>query len=174
MEIEGVGLALLGEKGSGKSTLSLLTALSGHRFCGDELLPIDPETKCAVSFPKAATLKRGAFRIFAKRPEHEDPVRGPVRYHLPPVHARPEATMPLRALVFPSFSSEAEPAALSELNAEEVALPLVQQVFGGLERHEASLGCITRLASLPCRRLLFSDGRAAVEQLEALARELNS
>jgi energy-coupling factor transporter ATP-binding protein EcfA2 len=174
LEIGGVGLALLGEKGSGKSTLALLGAKAGHRFFGDEILPLEPKSLAAFAFPKAVTLKQGAFHLFEEEAEHRDPVRGTVRYHLPEHHARPDDRIPISGLVFPTFASDAESARLVPLRAEEVTLPLVQQVFGGLERNRSSLRCIARLAEMPRFHLSFSDGAAALGRLEALSTELKA
>ncbi len=174
LEIAGVGIALIGEKGSGKSTLALLAAVAGHRFFGDELLPIAASGDRAFAFPKSATIKEGVFHLFADKAEHQDPLRGAVRYVLPPSHAAPDTPLPLRALVFPRFMREAEEAELMPLVAEEVALPLVQQTFGGLERVEGSVECIARLCRLPRYFLPYADAMSAVAALEALAAELQA
>lgn len=172
LEIEGRGLALVGEKGSGKSTLALRAAELGHRFLGDELLPIAIDGALAYAFPKSVTLKRGSFSLFREQAEHADPLRGPVRYLLPRSHAAPGSPAGLHALVFPSFSPEAGPPAPTRLQPEEVALALVQQTFGGLERVAGSLGCIAALCQRPCYFLPFADPDAAVRALEAIAAEL--
>lgn len=174
LEVGGVGLALVGEKGSGKSTLALQSAEVGHRFFGDELLPISIDGAQAFAFPKAVTVKAGAFSLSPAGPEHVDPLRGPVRYVLPAEHAAPGSPLPLRALVFPSFASDATPATPVKLVPEEVALSLVQQTFGGLDRVPSSVECIAALSRLPCYFLPFAEGRVAVGALESIAAELRS
>lgn len=149
---------LVGDKGSGKSTLSALLGVT-HDYLGDEAALIDHDTLALVPLPKAATIKRGAFGVIAAARTWLDPIRGPVRYHLPP---RPShAARPVAALVWTSYAADADGAVIDPITPREAALALVQASFGGLAREPRTLATVARLAALPAFAMTFADASAA-------------
>lgn len=57
--IRGRGVLLCGDKGAGKSTLSLTLAGRGHGFLGDEVAVIDPVARACVPFQRAVSVRPG-------------------------------------------------------------------------------------------------------------------
>jgi hypothetical protein len=165
---------LLGEKGSGKSTLSVSLSLSGARFLGDEVAFIDFDDEALAPLPKAATIKAGAFSILReyceRLPIHADPVRGPLRYLTPPGALRGAARFEVAALVLPRWNADAERPVVTTVRAESIALELVRQSFGGLERDARTLALVASLASRPAFAVEFADApgaaRVLLERLE--------
>lgn len=162
-------ILLAGAKGSGKSTLALALARLGAGYLGDELTFVRYEDLGVEPFPKAATLKAGAFDLFSEVETHLDPIRGPVRYHLP-VAAAPAATElgPPAAIVLPRFDPGADRPELSVLDPGALALELVQQLFGGLARDPRALGLVARLARTVAYSLTFPDLDGAIDVMRDL------
>lgn len=158
---DGRAVLLPGERGSGKSTLTLWLSRNGARYFGDDLLLVDFHNDEILAFPKAVTLKQGSFGCFEEVPTHQDPMRGPVRYFLPDsagLHRLPLSS--LKWIVFPQYvSAGAGPP--RELNQGWTALALVQQLFGGFEWDDAALPLIARLANVPATVLPYTDLDAA-------------
>lgn len=163
----GRGLLIPGDRGSGKSTLTLALARAGAQYFGDDLITFDPAREIFRAFPKAVTLKHGSFACFEEVATHEDPIRGPIRYFLPEsagLHELPISG--LRAIVFPEYSrAGGEPRPLS---AGWTALALVQQLLGGLEWNDQALALVARLGNVPGHALPYRDLGAAVEFIRGL------
>jgi hypothetical protein len=146
VEISGRGVLILGQKSSGKSTLSLSLAHRGARYLGDEVVFVGLDDKCIRAFPKAATLKEGSFPLFAEGPTWYSPLRGALRYYqapdpAPAFHSLPKADL----IVLPSYQPSAE-LSITELARHETALILLQQCFGGVGRYEKSLGIVADIS----------------------------
>ncbi len=172
VEWNGHGILIPGERGSGKSTLTLWLARNGARYFGDDLILFDFQAERVIAFPKAATLKQGSFPCYEEAPTYEDPVRGPVRYFLPEsagLHDMPLAN--LKLIVFPQYIAVgAKPS--HELSEGWSALALVQQLFGGFDWDDRGLSLIARLSKIPARVLPYSDLHQAQRQItEALETE---
>ncbi len=155
-------LLLIGDKGSGKSTLAAqLGAVTD--YLGDEIafvghdLVVDP-------FPKAATIKEGAFGVLPPARIWRDPVRGAVAYHTPRCVSR--VARPIGPLVWPSFSPGLGKASLEVIAPAEAALRLVRGAFGGLGRTPRTIEVVARLAVLPAFTLEFPGVDAARTALE--------
>jgi hypothetical protein len=149
VEWRGVGIIIPGERGSGKSTLALKLAELGAKYYGDDLVLVDPKGRTVRAFPKAATLKAGAFHLFGETETYHDPLRGPVRYVLPRTAGLFELPLEkVKLLVFPDCQRPAAPM-LAPLEAGWVALALVQQLFGGVDGRPAALELVAELAKLP-------------------------
>lgn len=164
----------LGDKGSGKSTLAAQLGAT-LPYLGDEIAFVRIPDDVAHGrgslrlepFPKAATIKAGAFAVMPPARDWHDPVRGAVRYHAPARVSRAE--LPVGALVWPQWS-EAPPAPeLVPLSPAEMAVRLVRQAFGGLERDPRTLDTIVALAELPGFELPYAsidEARAALAALD--------
>jgi hypothetical protein len=83
--LHGRGILLCGEKGAGKSTLSLALAARGHEFLGDEVGVVDPLRRELLPFRRRASLRQGpqgaaVLQYLARHPaERETLADGSVR-----------------------------------------------------------------------------------------------
>jgi hypothetical protein len=57
--IDGAGVLMAGDKGGGKTTLSMALAASGHAFLGDEIAAVRPRTQELASFRRAVSIRPG-------------------------------------------------------------------------------------------------------------------
>jgi hypothetical protein len=57
--IDGAGVLITGDKGAGKSTLSMALAASGHSFFGDEIAAVRSRTMALESFRRAVSVRPG-------------------------------------------------------------------------------------------------------------------
>ncbi len=167
--LRGQGVLLLGPKGRGKSTLALSLAEEGAMFLGDEVAFVHHNTLALHAFPKAGTLKRGSFALFPKSRTFLDPIRGPVRYHLPRHVANlVDPAFPIRLIVAPEYRGSEKEGKLEPLPPEKLALLLVEQCFGGLERSVEALNVVARLSTCAAYRAVFPNshrGKAMVKGL---------
>ncbi len=163
-------IALPGERGAGKSTTTLWLARRGGIYLGDDLCFVDPATLTLRGLAKAATLKQGSFSLYPESETFTDPLRGPVRYFLPPqVRAPHEPGLPLARLVFPRYTPDA-PTRTEPLPAPLAALALVQQTYGGGEWGERALRAAAQLAQRPAHVIHYralNEFEAALEALPA-------
>jgi hypothetical protein len=152
----------LGDKGSGKSTLAAQLGVT-LPYLGDEVALVRIDDLVLVPFPKAATIKAGAFGVMPAARDWRDPLRGPVRYHAPAATSRAEARV--GALVWPRWSATAA-RELTPLEPAETAVRLIHQSFGGLERDPRTLDTVVALAALPAYDLAYSSVTTARTMLE--------
>jgi hypothetical protein len=168
VELGGSGVLLAGEKGSGKSTLSLVLAAEGARYLGDEVAFVDYDNATLEAFPKAVTLKQGSFDSFQEVTTYNDPVRGRVRYYRPPTAVDAGYRSAVDLIVFPTWSLDQAETTIHEVSAAEVALELIRASFGGLERDRRMLSLVRRLAQVPAYRIVYRDARTASEAIKKL------
>lgn len=162
----GRAVLFLGDKGSGKSTLAAQLGAE-LPYLGDEISFVRIPDLVLAPFPKAATIKHGAFAVLPASPGSRtwrDPLRGPVRYHAPAVTSRAE--LPPGALVWPQWGGDVKTATMAPLAREEVAVRLIHQSFGGLERDPRTLDVIVELSTRPAFELSYSTAGAARAVLE--------
>ena len=138
-----------GERGSGKSTLTLWLARHGARYFGDDLILVDKDQRRVSAFPKAVTLKQGSFALFEETETFADPIRGPVRYYLPDTGGLYQKSLEqIRLIVFLQYETHVE-CSVGRLGVEWTALALVQQLFGGLKWSDTAMNLAARLAQVP-------------------------
>lgn len=137
---DGGAIVLLGEKGGGKSTLTRWLGEHGARHVAEEVTFVRYEDETVAPFPRAIAVK-GA-------PSWRDPMRGLLGYRAPREVVPPGARLPVRALCFVAHRAGATPMR-APLAPPEVALRLVHQSFGGLDRDPRALALIAHLAERP-------------------------
>ena len=161
-------ILLPGERGAGKSTTTLWLSRRGGTYFADDLCFIDEPTLAARGLAKAATLKAGSFPLYPESPTFADPLRGPVRYFLPPDIRAPDAPAArIDRLVFPRYDP-AQPTRAEPLARALVALALLQQLYGGGEWGDRALALTARLSALPAHLVRYrtlEEFEAAVEGL---------
>lgn len=153
---------LPGDRGSGKSTLSLWLAQQGATYYGDDLIGYDPQEDAFWGLPKAVTLKKGSFDLFPGVTTYQDPLRGPVRYVLPQnCELGPAKLDTIVGIVFPEYKPY--PGMPQKLQSGWTALALVQQLLGGVEWNDEALHLVARLTTLPAYSLPFNSLETATE-----------
>ena len=161
-------IMLPGERGSGKSTTSLWLSRRGGEYLGDDLCFVEPETLTVRGLAKAATLKRGSFALYPESTTFTDPLRGPVRYFLPP-RIRPLDAAPVHIdrIVFPRYEPDA-PTRAEPVSRPLAALALIQQSYGGGEWGERALRMAGRIAERPAHLIRYRNLDEFESALEAL------
>ena len=167
---DGRPLFIAGDRGAGKSSLAWLIANEPAEYGGDDLCFIRFEDAMIEAFPKAVTLKAGAFDLAPAATTYPDPIRGPVRFPMPLETLKaPVALDDLAALFFPEFEEGAEPER-KPVAPEVAALGLVQQTCGGLGRDARTLSLIGSLVKRPAWYIRYGSADDAVALVrEALA-----
>jgi hypothetical protein len=103
------GVLLCGDKGAGKSTLSLTLAGRGHGFLGDEVAVVDPAARVCLPFQRSVSVRPGplglaaADRLQAQGAEAEQMQDGTLRRRAPVSSLFPAALsgeVPLGAAFF--------------------------------------------------------------------------
>ena len=113
---DGQGIMLVGQSGCGKSTLTAILAAQGWQYLSDEFALLDPITLELHPFPKALCVKSGSFHVirelglplWSRRP-YVKAFKGRVAFVTPSSLPAASVPVPLRAVVFPRFSTDAEP-----------------------------------------------------------------
>ena len=158
--VAGQGILLCGEKGAGKSTLSVALAARGHAFLGDEVGAIDPVALRLLPFRRRASLRLGpqgqAVREWLERHpvERETLADGSVRSRVqvstlfPAAAAQP---VPLCAAFFLG-PRQARPA-LARIDFERRDLPAVSPLaatLAGMPARVRALQFLKLFGAIPC------------------------
>lgn len=172
VQCDGRGLLMPGGKGSGKSTLALCLAESGCTYLSDEVAFVRFDDAGLEAFPKAVTLKEGSFGLFPDCRTCSDPVRGPVRYHVPRHRAdAANGACAVDSIIFPLYDAGASRISVSTLQPEQLAALLVRQCFDGLERSPRTLDLLGRLSARPGYCIEYPHARAAARVVRELTAE---
>ena len=165
---------LAGVSGAGKSTLTAALVQSGLSYLGDDLIPFNQRTGCALPFPTAFSLKEGSWETvsrfcpeLASQPafQHEGQQ---VRY-LPLASTVPASGLPVCGMIFPRYL----PGAATQLRPIGAATAF-QRLLSSCSwlRPPVSLddfeGFLGRLEQLPCCELEYS----ALDEAVSLIREV--
>ena len=168
---DGRALLLPAVSGSGKSTLAAALAASGWVYLSDELAVVDPQTLSVEPFTLPIGLKDKSMAVLkAYMPEVEDLPRHirndgiGLRYFTPP-GAAAKGSLPIQALIFPRHSS-ADATKMTVLRPLESLAQLALTGSSARPLVSKDVAAILQLASLPGYRLVFSDLKAALEQLD--------
>jgi hypothetical protein len=152
-------LLMPGEKGSGKSTMSLWLTRCGYTFLGDDVIWIDPTTSTVEAHPKAAAIKAGAFPLFDEVETYESHTRGPLRYFAPDRRAIDlNAQHEVARIWFPRYAPDAE-CGNYPLHPEETLIYLVMMLCGDLKLYPERFAAVARLAQKPAALIVYRDVR---------------
>lgn len=160
--IGGRAVLLCGDKGAGKSTLSLTLAGRGHGFLGDEVAVVDPIARTCMPFQRAVSVRPGplgvaaAERLLAQGAESERMPDGTVRRRAPVSSLFPSALCgeaPLGAAFFLHGFGTTPQVRAFDFGVEDIAFlqPLNASLAGAAGRR--ALRLMALFASLPCHWL---------------------
>lgn len=175
VERGGRALLMTGESGAGKSTLSVLLAVAGWRFMGDEFALLDLDTGDALAFPRPVSLKNegvaaaeAAWPNGAFGPWLRATPKGDVRHMVPPADALRRMDEPATPalLVFPRYGHAPDIRSVGSSEAF-VRLTAASTNYTGLgERGFRALTGLVR--SVPAVAVDYPDGAAGVAAVERL------
>jgi hypothetical protein len=163
VSIGGRGVLLCGEKGAGKSTLSLALAARGHGFLGDEVAVLDPVQRLLLPFRRRASLRlgpqgQGVAQWLARHPaERETLADGSVRDRVQVsamFGASPPQPVPLAAAFF--LGPRAAQPARRSIDFEWRDLPHVAPLAATMSSRpagERALCFLKLFRSIPCHGL---------------------
>ncbi len=157
------GVMLGGDKGSGKTTLSLALAERGHGFLSDEYATILESSRMLLPFRRAASIRDGpqAELVEAYLKEHggdrEVMLDGTVRVRVPVVDLLPKSHSASVALTHVFFlSGFADKPAVSQFDLGVADVKMLSPLLGTLWGHSVAQRTITMLrifSQVNCYRL---------------------
>ena len=161
-------MMLIGESGSGKSTMTLWLAVNGGCYYGDELIFYDLDDNVMRAFPKAVTLKQGSFSYFKTGEVFFSRRRKEICYCLPDNAASGyEALSDIDMLILPQYTA-GEFLEVIPLKPYETMLMLAQQGLGGFHRDHDAFEAAVSLAKKPGYIVRFSDLEVAGKAIKEL------
>ena len=173
LERNGDAILLPGEPGAGKSTLCAHLTQQGYRYYGDDFIFLRFSDLQIHAFPKAITLKRGAFDLVPEEPEYLDRSRGAIRYFTPTTGGNFTADFSaLRCIILPHYVSSGVNQT-QKVQPEVAALAMIQQCFGGLDRDPRMFDTIEKLVSRSAYMIDYTSSRNGQEAIEQLIKESN-
>ena len=145
-------LLFVGEWGSGKSTMVATLYRAGWQYLSDDMVPYDPVAQRVTAFPLTI-----AYREHEGEPLAKEDVPGLSKTYVDLQENRvQQSPLPVRAIVFPTFQSDA-PADLNAFSAAEAAVALVRQCQNGNEHRGDAVEAICELTShVPSYRLQYN------------------
>ena len=159
--------------GAGKSTLCAALCESGWEYLSDELAIIDPQTMRVEPYAMPIGLKSASVGELAdflpglgQKPVHLRNDGRRMRY-LMPSRVIPGGSLPVAALIFPHL----RPGGPTGLNALDPLTALQKLAATGSSDRpllDADIKTLLALAQRPAWELVFSDLKAAAEQLQQL------
>jgi hypothetical protein len=173
--IHGQGLILPGASGSGKSTLVAGLVAAGWTYFSDDLAAVDPATLTLLPIQKALCIKGAALPLLedrlpalrAARPYRRF-ATPEVRYALPPANRLPEASLPVRFLVFPRYSAGAA-TELAPIPRSHALERLLETCSNPRESLPTTLGpLLEMLRRVPPYSLVHGNLDAAIDALSRL------
>ncbi len=171
---------LCGASGQGKSTLAAVCAASGLDYLGDDLVPVERETRHVHALPTRLSVKQGSWGVLAElypgllaqevhaRPDH------PVRYL--PLDQSPSgegrATHRVQAMVFPVYRP-AMPVTVTPLaSAEALGRVLESRSWLGYPLHAERISqFLDWFDGIPRYEIRYGDALEAAATVAALLEE---
>ncbi len=179
LELDGTGLLLVGEPGSGKSTLTAALALAGARLLSDEFGILMPAERLLLPLPKPVALKnrsidliRGWSAEARLGPVYRKTHKGDVAHLAPDRTAVDGRHAPVQPslIVFPRWQ-DGRAASLEEVGAAEAFGLLAGNSFNfTTTAAEGFLAVEWLVRHCEVRRLAFGDLSEAVAVLQELCR----
>ena len=169
---DGHGLLLPGEPGSGKSTLCAYLTQQGFQYYGDDFIFMRFHDCEIHAFPKAITLKRGSFDLVRDEPEYFDHARGAIRYFTPEdAGNNPLSATSLKRIIMPHYVENGINQT-QKIDPEVLALAMVQQCFGGLDRDTRMMAMIENLAEQQGFLIEYSSSKCALEAIDTILEDI--
>ncbi len=180
LEKGGRVIVLLGEGGSGKTTLSVGLLKRGYRFLSDEVVAIDINTLGVRAFPRALNIKNGSLPLFSSlEPElslyscsvsmdSEEEVS--IHYAIPGAEflAPKDVPFPVGLIIFPKYSSEGK-TVLSRISRAVAGVRIMELSFNQHLLKEKGFRTVTHLVrETTCYHLWINDLGQACEMIEAM------
>ena len=175
---DGHGVLLMGESGSGKSTVSLLCLLAGFEFLSEDSVFVTPDTLAATGMANFLHVRASSLRWITQASEVAAIRKAPVIRRRSGVrkfevdlrrkcYRLAERPLQIRSLVFLSHAAAQKQPALRALSRSEMLARLtVAQAYGaGQPRWKAFCSKLAGIQSFELRR-----GRHPSESVEALQR----
>ena len=170
---DGQALLLPAPSGSGKSTLSAALTVAGWACLGDELAVVNPEPLSVDPLALPIGLKDRSMKALApflpgldSRPRYTRVDGVGVRYLTPP-KAPPATSLPLKALVFPSYGTDAS-TTLTTLPPLTALERLAESGSSARPLVSADIQAMLKMAALPSYRLEFSSLEDALDLLNGV------
>ena len=181
MSRDGVGVICPGPPTTGKSTLATALLARGWSYLSDEFALIDPATRRLIPYPKALSIKSGAFEVTQRLglPLNGGPIsqRGPKGWirSLDPYRVRRDAvgdSCPVGAIVFPKFGGGAPPA-IEPMSRARTVFELTHYCFNLLAYRARAPEVLTELVrEARCYRLCTGELEATCTLVESHCRDL--
>lgn len=178
--IEGVGVLLTGNKGAGKTTLSMALAASGHAFLGDEIAAIRPQTRELAPFRRAISVRAGPCSplvrrlLRAKSCATERFPDGTTRTRVRADELFPESTeasVPIHSIFFLSgFEDQARAEPFGPGTADLRLLTPLPCVFWGSSPARPMMQVAKLLSQVKCYRLYAGSPQETAGLIERIVR----
>jgi hypothetical protein len=169
----GVGIALSGPSGTGKTTLTAALTGAGYDYLADDLVAVSAPAGTIMSWPVPLSVKSGSFDVLTRyRPElaaapHYRTKGMNARLLVPSPAARDAPAVQLRRLVFPRFSEGAAPDLRRISTFEAIGRLLADRAWMGhpltAERVAAFLTWLTDTPAYAVAYGTLADGTRLIE-----------
>lgn len=179
LEIDGHGLLLIGEPGSGKSTLTAALALAGARALSDEFGVLRPADGKLLPIPKPVALKNRSIELIRSwsaeavvGPTYHNTHKGDVAHLAMPRASAEARSVPAtpRAIVFPTWTEDAS-TTLEPVGPAEAFGLVAGNSFNFPTTGEQGFDAVEALVRrCTCHRMRFSRLDDALDTLRELCR----
>ena len=177
VEIGGRAMILVGDPGSGKSTLTAGLLSNGWSYLCDEFALIDPETRLIHPYPRALCIKEPSFPVIdslglplCRKTPYQKATKGRVAF-LNPLDVRPDVVgkpSPVRWVIFPRYVADAPPA-LQRMTRSEGAHELARQCFNARVFEARAVHILNDVVrGAECYRLRSAEISATCQLLQRL------
>ena len=161
VEVSGKAHLFLGETKSGKSTLTAFLTLCGLPYVTDDCIEIDKDTMCvSANTAKPIMLREGGYQALQKYDRNicchikKLDYLSPPRYAYWPMNQASEP-LPIAGIYF--IERNCKENMVKDLTHMEKMILLLKSPIVACEITGNYLNFVNRLASLPCKQLLYSD-----------------
>ena len=177
VEMGGRAMILVGDPGSGKSTLTAGLLSRDWSYLCDEFALIDPETRLIHPYPRALCIKEPSFPVIdslglplCRKTPYQKATKGRVAF-LNPLDVRPDVVgkpSPVRWVIFPKYVADAPPT-LQRMTRSEGAHELARQCFNARVFEARAVHILNDVVrGAECYRLRSAEISATCQLLQRL------